>query len=156
MNSSSPQLISTYKYTSHGFLLSGKKGFWCLQDTWTMNTIRTQSDSIYSIFVVGPCYIHSIQNADDIIQRHISKWMIKCASVFVLYLGKMTWIMLSVLTTLETNNINRVNRVKQHTDGDEFKMLKQFLGTPFPFRSKKGRKIYVQRSRPRVLHNAHR
>ena len=39
-----------------------------------------------------------------------------CASVYVLHLWKMTWIMSSVLTTLETNDINRVNRARSHTD----------------------------------------
>ncbi len=32
-----------------------------------MFTVRIQSDLIYSIYVVGPFYIHSIQNADDIV-----------------------------------------------------------------------------------------
>ncbi len=72
--------------------------------------------------------------ADDIIETHVSKWRPRprsskrlvfmkniCASVYVLHLGKMTWIMSSVLTTLETiqtNGINRVNRARSHTDGN--------------------------------------
>ena len=42
------------------------------------------------------------------------------ASVYVLHLGKITGIMSSVLTTLETNDTNRVNKDRSHMDGEDY------------------------------------
>ena len=48
-------------------------------------------------------------------------------TVFALHPGKMTAIMVSVLTTLVTNNTNTVNRVKSDMDGICQKKFTQFF-----------------------------
>ncbi len=62
----------------------------------TIITVSMRSSSIYPIYVIG-LFTYVKPNGNP---------------------RKMSEIMSSVLTSLETNNINRVNRARSHMDGD--------------------------------------
>ncbi len=79
-------------------------------------TVGIRFASIYCIYVADLFYIYDLfKMLTTLLKCTFQNGGQSQSLLFALHLGKMTAIMLSVLTTLVTNDINTVNRVKSDT-----------------------------------------